>query len=92
MATTKKEIEGWLESAVHSGATHVIVVCDTYEYEDYSVLVMPNDDLFHKINLYDMKDMQKVMEVYDLRQPLEPQLNMVRAGLNLVERARKQRK
>jgi hypothetical protein len=79
MATTQKDIEGWLKEAKKEGATHVIIVCDTFDHEDYPVSVMPNEDVKEVMKQYDNKDMQRLMEVYSLRKPLKPQLQKFRA-------------
>ena len=44
MATTKQVIRRWLKEAKAKGATHMIVVCDTFDHEDYPVFVMPGDN------------------------------------------------
>ena len=45
MAATKKEIRQWLEHGKAQNATHMIVVCDTYDWEDYPVFISPNADV-----------------------------------------------
>ena len=35
MATTKKVIREWLERYANSRATHLVIVCDTFSYEDF---------------------------------------------------------
>lgn len=90
MATTKDLIAQWFTQGQARGATHLIVVCDTYEYEDYPVYVMPGENARQKANEYGRSDsrglptlennqMSKVMEVYLLSTPLEGQLNERRA-------------
>jgi hypothetical protein len=79
MAASREDIRGWLERAAQKGATHVIVVCDTFDHEDYPVEVMPGEDSRRKAEGYSGKNMQRVMEVYDLRLPLEAQLAEGRA-------------
>jgi hypothetical protein len=37
MAATKQDIIGWLDRGKAQGATHVIVVCDTFDWDDYPV-------------------------------------------------------
>lgn len=81
MATTKEEIRQWLEEGKTIGATHVIVVCDTCDWEDYPVFVSSNQNVNKVIPAY-KKDMQKVMEVYRLDQDIEKQLSQYRAGEN----------
>lgn len=74
MATTKEDIRSWLESGKERGATHVIVVCDTFDWEDYPVYVMKDEKIQERYDHFNGKDMQKVMEVYNLSMPIEPQL------------------
>lgn len=73
--TTQADIRGWLEQGKANGATHVIVACDTFDYEDYPVNVMPGQDPRKVAEDYDRKDMQTVMEVYALHLDWDSQLN-----------------
>lgn len=79
MATSKDEIRRWLIEARKQGATHVIVVCDTWDCEDYPVSVMPNEDVRQKFNEYSTMSMQRVMEVYALARDIDAQLQEHRA-------------
>jgi len=78
MAATREEICGWLEEAKQLGATHLIVVCDTFGHEDYPVFVMPGQNPQEKADLY-REDMEKVMEVYSLSHDIGKQLAEHRA-------------
>lgn len=69
-----------LNGAKASGATHVMVVCDTFSYEDYPVLIMPGDDLAAKRREYS-GNMQRVMEVIEIQSELEARLSRVNADL-----------
>lgn len=75
MATTKKIIREWLERGKEEGAIYVIIVCDTFDYEDYPVMVKPNEDVLEIAEEYDKKNMQKIMVVYTLKMDWEKQLN-----------------
>jgi hypothetical protein len=79
MAATQDMIRDWLKEAKEEGATHVIVVCDTYDHEDYPVQVMPGVDPKAVYERYNGKEMQRVMEVYALHLDFESQLNERRA-------------
>ncbi|MBI2064724.1 MAG: hypothetical protein HYT62_01580 [Candidatus Yanofskybacteria bacterium] len=79
MATTQADIRGWLNEAKKMKATHVIVVCDTFDWEDYPVYVASNEDVRKKYSEYNGPNMQKVMEVYSLKIDIESQLNERRA-------------
>lgn len=77
--TTRDEIAGWLARGQEEGATHMIVVCDTFDYDDYPVFVSTEEDVEKRVEYYRGASMQRVMEVYDLRKPLGPQLMEERA-------------
>lgn len=75
MGTTRDDICRWFDAAKKSGATHMIVVCDTYDHEDYPVNIMSEDDVKAKYEYYNGKNMQRVMEVYAMHLDRETQLN-----------------
>lgn len=62
--TAKDEIERWYDEGVKIGATHMIVVCDTFDYDDYPKYVMPGEDV-RKASI-GLGEMQRLMEVYNL--------------------------
>lgn len=66
MASTREEIEIWFDQAERAGATHMLVVLDGFEYDDYPVHVLYGEDVQEKIDKYNDQNMQRVMEVYDL--------------------------
>lgn len=78
--TDKKTIQGWFEEGRKQHATHMIVVCDTFDFEDYPVYVSMKENVHEVKAKYDSKDMQKVMEVYRIEDGnMEEQLAMHRA-------------
>lgn len=79
MATTKEDIKRWLKSAVKNKATHMMVVTDTFDYSDYPIEVNSNQDVRDVYNKLHQRNMQKVMEVYNLSDDLKAQLNSGRA-------------
>jgi hypothetical protein len=79
MGTSKEDIRRWIKSGQEQGATHLIVVCDTFDWEDYPVYVMPTDDVQKKYASYNGPNMQKVMEVYNLKKDIEKQVSQYRA-------------
>ena len=84
MAATRADIQRWLKEGQAREATHVIIVCDTFDHEDYPVFVQPGEDA-HKIAEERFgypdgeKNMQRVMECYDLSLPLDQQMAEHRA-------------
>lgn len=79
--TTKIEISSWFDRGLSSEdkPTHMLVVCDTFDYEDYPVYVKPTQDARKVYEEYSAKNMQRVMEVYKLSDDKELQLNTSRA-------------
>lgn len=75
MATTKEDIRRWFEAGKKMGATHLIVVCDTFDWEDYPVYVDKTEDVRRMFEKYNGKNMQKVMEVYSFHRDIKSQLN-----------------
>jgi hypothetical protein len=76
---SRQEIKSWLECGKKQGATHMIVVCDTYDWDDYPAYVMPGEDVKLEASKYSGKNMQKVMEVYSYNHDLNAQMNERRA-------------
>ena len=79
MATTRSDIRQWLKESKECH-THMLIVCDTFDYEDYPIYVAKAEDVQAKIAEYHKRNMQKVMEVYDLSKDIEPQLLERRTG------------
>lgn len=74
MAATKEDISKWFDAGVKKDATHLIVVCDTFEHCDYPVFVTIDQDIFKERRDIDEMDMQSVMEVYNLTMDKSGQL------------------
>lgn len=73
MAISKETIKGWLDRAKES-QTHMLVVCDTFSYDYYPVFVEKSDNVDSVYTQYSNKEMQTVMEVYNLNQSIEEQM------------------
>ncbi|GCE16807.1 hypothetical protein [Dictyobacter kobayashii] len=74
MGTSQEDIKRWLNRGKEEGATHVIVVCDTFSYEDYPVMVKPEEKVKDIAKKYDGENMQRIMEVYNLSMDFDKQL------------------
>lgn len=77
MATTRDDIRRWWARR-REHTTHMIVVCDTYDYEDYPVYVAQGQDVSTELEKY-TTNMQRVMEVYSAALDFEGQLAEHRA-------------
>ena len=76
MATTREDIQGWLERGSDQHAEFMLVVCDTFDYEDYPVYCKKSE--LDDCKLKHSRNMQKIMEVYDLSKNREKQLKQRR--------------
>lgn len=73
--TTMSDIREWVTTYDSSKYSHVIIVCDTYDYEDYPVGIKIGEDIKQEVSKRnDSGKMQKVMEVYNLSMDLEEQI------------------
>ncbi len=79
MTATLNDIKGWLKRGIAEEATHVIIVHDTYDHENYPVFVLSGEDVFERASKYNGSNMQTVDEVYDLTMDIDEQLNEHRA-------------
>jgi hypothetical protein len=73
MALTREELEEWFERGRNQGFTHMIVVCDTFDHEDYPVYVRRGDEVQTVFTKYNGPNMQRVMEVYALHKDFDKQ-------------------
>lgn len=63
------EVSEWFDTGKLSSNnyTHMIVVCDTFSYENYPIYVKQDQDIHAILSKYSQnvkKDMQRVLEVY----------------------------
>jgi len=70
--TTATEIKGWFDRGINSKMDFMIVVCDTYDYEDYPVFCK-SEQFAAEYAEHNGPNMQKIMEVYNLSIPWEKQ-------------------
>jgi len=76
MAATREEISSWFDRGISQNATHMIVVCDTFDHDDYPVFATGDNDTKEKFKHYDGNNMQRVMEVYSLHADKQEQLSL----------------
>jgi hypothetical protein len=79
MAASKSWIGECFDTGKSKGKTHLIIVCDTFNYDNYQVYVGPDQDVRKVVEEYRKEEMQKVVEVYNLSMDKEAQLNQERA-------------
>lgn len=77
MAANKWMIESWLKREKAVESDYMLVVCDTFDYEDYPVYVS-KEDLEKAIQQYS-SNMQTIAEIYNLSLDIDAQLAERRA-------------
>jgi len=78
MSTGVETLKYWFKNGVDRGATHMIVVCDTFDWSDYPVYVRPEENV-REVEAKYKSNMQKVMEVYKLSLDMNSQMSVPRA-------------
>jgi hypothetical protein len=77
--TTQEDIREWFREGILRNCSHMIVVCDSFDYEDYPVYVEREQICQTVYEKYCNQPMQRVMEIYDLDEDMEPQIKEKRA-------------
>lgn len=76
---TKDVLRDWFRYGVGEQAMFLLVICDTFSWEDYPVLAFSVAEAKDKHYKYlTGSNMTQVMEIYDLRKDMEEQINKVR--------------
>ena len=75
----------WFDAGVEKGATHMIVVCDTFSFEDFPVYVMPEEDVHTRKSEYDDTNMHRITGVYSMSVDKDYQLDMKSPPRGAVE-------
>lgn len=74
MSTTQADLRRWFREGVESGATHMAVLVDRFDHEDYPVYVKPGQDPRQVVAQELRVDMTGLMEVYHLGMDMEWQI------------------
>lgn len=76
---SKEVIKVWLGQAQKKSCTHLMVVCDDFDFNDYPVFITSGMDVTKEYEHRHSKNMQRVMEVYNLSMDIKEQLKEHRA-------------
>jgi len=79
MAANEDQIRAWVNRGIKTGATHVIIVCDHWDYDDFPVYVDKGESVQERVAYYNGNNMCSVMEIYNLSMDIEEQMNEFRA-------------
>lgn len=81
MAAAIDTIRDWFDEGVQAGAQYMLVVTDTFSYEDFPVYASGPAEVIAKYRQYveGAGSLTRVMEIYDLAKDKWAQLASVRA-------------
>lgn len=80
MATSRAMLQDWLDLLYgDEDRTHMIVVCDTFDYEDYPVYVTRAEDVIERKRHYESAPMSRVVEIYSTKYSRAGQMAEFRA-------------
>ena len=79
MATTINRLKDWFLVGQEKEASHMIIVCNTFDWEDFPVYVMKDQNARDICKKYNTHEQSKVMEVYNINKDIESQLSKHRA-------------
>jgi len=75
MSTTKADLKRWFKEGRADGNKWMIVVCDTFSYDDYPVYVKKDAEFDAVYRKYvSGENMQRIMESYDLSKDMNTQM------------------
>lgn len=77
MAASREDVSRWFDEGVKQGQRWMVVLCDTFDWEDYPSYFRTEDAARKTIK--DPGSMQQVMECYDLRTDKYEQMKQRRA-------------
>lgn len=78
MAATRGEISAWFDYGFTAGWRFMVVVCDTFDYDDYPKYF--TDEAEARLFWRNPGEMQRSMEAYDLSADMQQQMNERRAN------------
>jgi protoheme ferro-lyase len=78
--TSIQDIVEWLEEGKEDRHRWLLVVCDSFSHENYPVYADTAKEFYEQYDKYDGKNMQRIMESYDISADWKPQLAQVRSN------------
>jgi hypothetical protein len=79
ISTTREDIIRWFEEGVKQKATHLLVVCDQFSYEDFPDYIYWDQLPQERVTFWNNQEMFGVMEAYALHLDMNEQINEYRS-------------
>ena len=74
--TTKNEIMSWFKRGIHDGKKWMIIIADTFSYENYPFYCDTREQVDEKCVDVENADMTRIMEVYNLTASRDYQISL----------------
>lgn len=71
--TTVDDLKQWFKEGKQEKAAYMIIVCDTFSYEDFPIYCKSKLTLEKEMAHRTGSPMSRIMEVYDLKKPFDKQ-------------------
>jgi len=78
-AARKEDLIKWFQKGVRNNQSHMIVVCDTYDYDDYPVYINSLEEFEEEYKRVFSHSSKTIMEIYDLKIDINLQMNEARS-------------
>ena len=65
LRTPEQELQRWIKGAEEAGATYMLVVCDTFDYDEYPTHVYPGDSL-HEVQKKYKDSVEEIIAITDV--------------------------
>ena len=78
-SVSKSDIKRWFKEGIEDNQDHMMVVCDTYDWSHFPVYTKGLEEFTKRHSEIISKNMNEVMEVYDLKSTLDFQMKEHRA-------------
>lgn len=83
MSTSKQQIEEWFNIGREKKATHMFVICDSFDHSDYPVYVMRGESPSQvQAQTCRPNNMQRLMECYALHKDFDQQKKLGKRAMD----------
>jgi hypothetical protein len=79
LVATREDIAEWFERGKACHASHMIIVCDRFSYDDFPEYVYAGELPEQRVAYWNGQELYSVMEVYSLHLNMNEQLSEYRA-------------
>ena len=64
MTATYDDVSAWFDDGLAKGANHMLVVCDTFDHDNYPVYILDGQGVHERIAQLETQPLLRIDEVY----------------------------